>query len=165
MATSAETRPTLAGYDSADPDARPPWRIAVPLGLQHVLAMFTSNLTPAILLAGVIGAGTGQATLLVQAALLCAGLATLLQTIGIGPVGSRLPLMMGAAFAFIAVAVPLAEDFRVALGRGIASAPAALERVTGDWSALFESGIVVAAVVAVVLDLVLPGRVRPAPLG
>ena len=113
MATSEKTLPTPApaGHDATDPDARPPWRVAVPLGLQHVLAMFTSNLTPAILLAGVIGAGTGQATLLVQAALLCAGLATLLQTVGIGPVGSRLPLMMGAGFAFIAVAVPLAEDF------------------------------------------------------
>jgi NCS2 family nucleobase:cation symporter-2 len=62
------------------------------------------------LLAGVIGATTGEAVLLVQAALLCAGLATLLQTVGIGPVGSRLPLMMGSGFAFIAVAVPLAAD-------------------------------------------------------
>ncbi|PWW22102.1 NCS2 family nucleobase:cation symporter-2 [Geodermatophilus normandii] len=99
-----------ASQDPTDPDARPPWRVAVPLGLQHVLAMFTSNLTPAILLAGVVGATTGEATLLVQAALLCAGLATLLQTVGIGPVGSRLPLMMGSGFAFIAVAVPLAEE-------------------------------------------------------
>ncbi|SFP69303.1 nucleobase:cation symporter-2, NCS2 family [Geodermatophilus dictyosporus] len=109
MATlTTRSRPPSA--DPADPDGRPPWRVAVPLGLQHVLAMFTSNLTPAILLAGVIGATTGEATLLVQAALLCAGLATLLQTVGIGPVGSRLPLMMGSGFAFIAVAVPLAEE-------------------------------------------------------
>jgi len=107
----SEASSTKAAFDRADPNARPPWGVAVPLGLQHVLAMFTSNLTPAILLAGVIGATTGEATLLVQAALLCAGLATLLQTVGIGPVGSRLPLMMGAGFAFIAVAVPLAEDF------------------------------------------------------
>ncbi|MGY1793570.1 uracil-xanthine permease family protein [Geodermatophilus sp. SYSU D00525] len=99
-----------AAQDPTDPDGLPPWNVAVPLGLQHVLAMFTSNLTPAILLAGVIGATTGEATLLVQAALLCAGLATLLQTVGIGPVGSRLPLMMGSGFAFIAVAVPLAEE-------------------------------------------------------
>ena len=96
----ATTRPASARtYDRTDPDARPPWNEAVPLGLQHVLAMFTSNLTPAILLAGVIGATTGEAVLLVQAALLCAGLATLLQTVGIGPVGSRLPLMMGSGFA------------------------------------------------------------------
>jgi xanthine/uracil permease len=46
----------------------------------------------------------------------------------------------------------------VGLGRGIAAAPDAVARVTGEWSALFDSGIVVAAVVAVVLNLVLPGR-------
>ncbi|MBM7806676.1 NCS2 family nucleobase:cation symporter-2 [Geodermatophilus bullaregiensis] len=117
MALSTRSRTTSpartsspARTDPADPDGRPPWGVAVPLGLQHVLAMFTSNLTPAVLLAGVIGATTGEATLLVQAALLCAGLATLLQTVGIGPVGSRLPLMMGSGFAFIAVAVPLAGE-------------------------------------------------------
>ena len=42
--------------------------------------------------------------------------------------------------------------------RARTAAPAALDRVTGQWGALFDSGIVVAAVVAVVLNLVLPGR-------
>jgi xanthine/uracil permease len=46
----------------------------------------------------------------------------------------------------------------VGLGRGIAAAPDAVDRVSGEWGALFDSGIVVAAVVAVLLDLVLPGR-------
>jgi NCS2 family nucleobase:cation symporter-2 len=46
----------------------------------------------------------------------------------------------------------------VGLGRGIAAVPDAVDRVTGEWGALFDSGIVVAAVVAVVLNLVLPGR-------
>jgi NCS2 family nucleobase:cation symporter-2 len=46
----------------------------------------------------------------------------------------------------------------VGLGRGIAAAPDALDRVSGDWGGLFDSGIVVAAVLAVVLNLVLPGR-------
>jgi NCS2 family nucleobase:cation symporter-2 len=50
----------------------------------------------------------------------------------------------------------------VGLGRGIAAAPDAADRVTGDWGALFDSGIVVAAVLAVVLNVVLPG-VRAAP--
>jgi len=101
-------------HDPRDPDQVPPLAVALPLAAQHVLAMFASNLTPAVLIAGVIGASTGQAAALVQAALLCAGLATLLQTIGVGPVGSRLPLMMGTGFAFIAVAVPLAETQGVA---------------------------------------------------
>jgi NCS2 family nucleobase:cation symporter-2 len=46
----------------------------------------------------------------------------------------------------------------VGLGRGIAAAPDAVDWVTGEWGALFDSGIVVAAVLAVVLNLVLPGR-------
>ena len=50
------------------------------------------------------------------------------------------------------------HDVDVGLGRVSAAAPNAVDRVTGDWGALFDSGIVVAAVLAVVLDLVLPGR-------
>jgi xanthine/uracil permease len=46
----------------------------------------------------------------------------------------------------------------VGLGRGIAAAPDAVDRITGQWGALFDSGIVVAAVLAVLLNLVLPGR-------
>ena len=36
-------------------DGRPPLPVAFPLGLQHVLAMFTSNLAPCFILAGVVG--------------------------------------------------------------------------------------------------------------
>ncbi|MEU6698254.1 solute carrier family 23 protein [Pseudonocardia sp. NPDC046786] len=93
-----------------DTDAFPPLREAVPLGLQHVLAMFASNLTPAFLLATAVEATPEQRTLLVQGALLCAGLATLLQTIGFSVVGGRLPIMMGSGFVFISVAVPLAAE-------------------------------------------------------
>jgi NCS2 family nucleobase:cation symporter-2 len=50
----------------------------------------------------------------------------------------------------------------VGLGRGIASAPDAIAGVVGEWGALFSSGIVVSAVVAIVLNLVLPGRTVPA---
>lgn len=97
-----------------DPDVLPPWPVAIPLGLQHVLAMFASNLTPAILIGSALDMSPGDRTMLVQAALLCAGLATLLQTIGIGPIGGRLPIMMGSGFAFIAVAIPLAVDYGIA---------------------------------------------------
>ena len=50
------------------------------------------------------------------------------------------------------------HDVDVGLGRVIAAAPDAVDRVTGDWGALFGSGIVVAAVLALVLNRVLPGR-------
>lgn len=60
-------------------DDRPPLTEAVPLGIQHVTAMLLSNVTVPLLAAGAIGLATGTTTLLVQMALLMAGLATVVQ--------------------------------------------------------------------------------------
>ncbi len=89
----------------ADPDNTPPLGEAVPLGLQHVLAMFASNVTPSVIVAGAAGLAFGGAEqiYLIQMAMLFAGVATLFQTIGMGPVGARLPIMQGTSFAFVAV--------------------------------------------------------------
>ena len=43
-----------------DPNYTPPLASAIPLGIQHVLAMFASNVTPAILVAGAAGIGFGS---------------------------------------------------------------------------------------------------------
>ena len=42
-----------------DPNATPPMGQAIPLGLQHVLAMFASNVTPSIIVAGAAGLAFG----------------------------------------------------------------------------------------------------------
>ena len=96
------------GY--SDPNITPPLGQALPLGLQHVLAMFASNVTPAIIVAGAAGLGFGspEQIYLIQMAMLFAGIATLFQTIGIGPVGARLPIMQGTSFAFVGVLAGLA---------------------------------------------------------
>lgn len=88
-----------------DPDATPPLAQAVPLGLQHVLAMFASNVTPSIIVAGAAGLAFGgpEQVYLIQMAMLFAGVATLFQTVGIGPIGARLPIMQGTSFAFVGV--------------------------------------------------------------
>ncbi|QBF33729.1 uracil-xanthine permease family protein [Thalassococcus sp. S3] len=88
-----------------DPDTTPPIAQAVPLGLQHVLAMFASNVTPSIIVAGAAGLAFGGAeqVYLIQMAMLFAGIATLFQTVGVGPVGARLPIMQGTSFAFVGV--------------------------------------------------------------
>ena len=88
-----------------DPDNTPPMGEAIPLGLQHVLAMFASNVTPSVIVAGAAGLAFGGAEqiYLIQMAMLFAGVATLFQTIGMGPVGARLPIMQGTSFAFVAV--------------------------------------------------------------
>ena len=75
--------------DLKDPQSTPPLSQAVPLGIQHVLAMFASNVTPAILVAIAAGLafGSGDMIYLIQMAMVFAGIATLMQTIGFGPVG------------------------------------------------------------------------------
>lgn len=93
-----------------NPDFVPPMSQAIPLGLQHVLAMFVSNFTPAIIIGGAAGFAFGSADMvfLIQMSMLFAGIATLFQTIGAGPVGARLPIMQGTSFAFIPVMAPIA---------------------------------------------------------
>jgi NCS2 family nucleobase:cation symporter-2 len=97
-----------------DPDYTPPLAKAIPLGIQHVLAMFVSNVTPAIIVAGAAGFGFGsnspdfpELLYLIQMSMLFAGLATLIQTIGIGPVGAKLPIVQGTSFAFLPIMIPL----------------------------------------------------------
>lgn len=92
----------------------PPLGEAVLLGIQHVLVMMASNVTIPVILATAIGATTGETAFLVQVALLVAGLTTLLQTIGIGPIGSRLPIVQGTSFGFLVVAIPLAQSYGIA---------------------------------------------------
>lgn len=97
-----------------DPNYTPALYKAIPLGIQHVLAMFVSNVTPAIIVAGAAGFGFGsnspdfpELLYLIQMSMLFAGVATLLQTITIGPVGAALPIVQGTSFAFIPIMIPL----------------------------------------------------------
>ncbi len=104
-----------------DPDYTPPLGKAVPLGIQHVLAMFVSNVTPAIIVAGAAGFGFGSNSpdfhnmvYMIQMSMFLAGVATLLQTVGIGPVGARLPIVQGTSFAFIPIMIPAVAGAGVA---------------------------------------------------
>lgn len=88
-----------------DLEGKLPLGTAVPLGLQHVLAMFAGNLTPIILIAGAcdIAAGSELQVAILQNAMLIAGIVTLIQLFTVGPVGGRLPIVMGTSSGFIGV--------------------------------------------------------------
>ena len=97
-----------------DPNYTPPLAKAIPLGIQHILSMFVSNVTPAIIVAGAAGFGFGSNSpdfpmmlYMIQMSMLFAGIATLFQTIGAGPVGARLPIVQGTSFAFLPIMIPL----------------------------------------------------------
>lgn len=88
-------------------DGKLPLSQAIPLGLQHVLAMFVGNLTPLIIITGTCGLasnefGTLQLSLL-QNAMLIAGIVTLIQLFTLGPVGGKVPIIMGTSSGFIGV--------------------------------------------------------------
>jgi NCS2 family nucleobase:cation symporter-2 len=72
--------------------------------------MFASNVTPSVIVAGAAGLqfGGAEQVYLIQMAMLFAGIATLFQTIGFGPIGARLPIMQGTSFAFVGVLAGIA---------------------------------------------------------
>ena len=86
-------------------DGRVPLAQAVPFGLQHVLAMFVSNITPIIILAGIVGVNAELQGALIQNCMIIAGIGTFVQLYPIWKIGSRLPIVMGISFTFLSLAI------------------------------------------------------------
>ena len=86
-------------------NGRVPVAQAVPFGLQHVLAMFVSNITPIIILAGVVGVDSALQGALIQNCMIIAGIGTLVQLYPVWRIGSRLPIVMGISFTFLSLAI------------------------------------------------------------
>ncbi|WP_433193765.1 nucleobase:cation symporter-2 family protein [Nocardia sp. CA-107356] len=95
--------------DSGRPeDARhSPGQLAA-YGAQHILTMYGGVIAPPLIVGGAAGLSAADIGLLVTAALFVSGLATLLQTLGIGPFGSRLPIVQGVSFAGVSTMVAIA---------------------------------------------------------
>lgn len=89
-------------------NGRVPLTKAIPFGLQHVLAMFVSNLAPVLIVCGAaVVRGSGESltaveiTRLLQCAMFVAGIGTCLQLYPIWKIGSKLPIVMGVSFTFL----------------------------------------------------------------
>ncbi len=152
-ARQASAEGGIGGSAVQDTDYMPPLKHAIPLGLQHVLAMFAGNITVPIIIAGVIGASAAEKAFLVQAAMLVAGIATLIQTVGIGPIGARLPIVQGTSFGFLPVAIPIAKGFGLAAVFGGALIAGLIQVALGavlsrikHWFPPLVTGIVVLAI-------------------
>ena len=94
-------------------DGRVPIGRAIPFGLQHILAMFVSNLAPITMIAGaakvpVTGAELGM---LLQNAMFAAGIATMIQLYPLWKIGSRLPVVMGVSFTFVTVLSTISANY------------------------------------------------------
>lgn len=92
-------------------DGRVPVAKAVPFGLQHILAMFVSNLAPLSIIAAAGGLAQNEIAILLQNAMFVAGIATLMQLYPLWKVGSRLPIVMGVSFTFVTVLSTVAVNY------------------------------------------------------
>ena len=94
-------------------DGKVPVAKAIPFGLQHILAMFVSNLAPITLIAASAQPALTQAqiAILLQNAMFVAGIATLVQLYPVWKIGSRLPVVMGVSFTFVTVLCTVAANY------------------------------------------------------
>ena len=79
-------------------DGRPSLTQAIPLGLQHILAMFVGNVTPLIIISNILNLDLQTKTSLIQCAMFVSGIVTLIQCYPVGPIGAKLPIVKGTSF-------------------------------------------------------------------
>ena len=80
------------------------------LGLQHVLVMYAGAVAVPLILGAALGLTKDQTAFLISADLLCCGISTCVQSIGVGPFGIRLPVVMAVSFAAVGPMIGMAHD-------------------------------------------------------
>ncbi|WP_049900655.1 uracil-xanthine permease family protein [Natrinema sp. J7-1] len=95
-------------------DDKPPLPKSILLGLQHVAVMIVPATAGAYVVAGGVGLDPTDTAYIVQMVLLFSGLATIVQAYTVGPVGARLPIVMGSSFTFVGASISIGADFGMA---------------------------------------------------
>ncbi|TKF31824.1 purine permease [Vibrio kanaloae] len=99
---------------------RPPHSLTLLLALQHMLASIGGIVAVPLIVGASIGLPNTEIVSLINAALLASGIVTVAQCLGFGPVGIRLPVVMGSSFAFLGVAISIGNEGGVAAIMGSA---------------------------------------------
>lgn len=112
-------------------DGRVPLKQAIPLGIQHVLAMFLGNVSPLIIVCGLLNIDGNTKSMLIQNSMFIAGIATLIQLYPVFKVGSGLPVVMGTSSGFIGTEKVIGATYGYAAIMGASLVGALLEIVLG----------------------------------
>ena len=112
-------------------DGRVPLSRAIPLGIQHVLAMFLGNVSPLLIICGMLNMDVGLKTTLIQNSMFIAGVVTLIQLYPIWKVGCRLPVVMGTSSGFIGTCKSIGSNFGYGAIIGASLTGAILEIILG----------------------------------
>ncbi len=84
---------------------------AIPFGLQHILAMFVSNIAPILIVTAACGLNSSDTAMIIQSAMLIAGIGTLIQLFPLWKIGSGLPIVMGISFTFVSIACVIGAQY------------------------------------------------------
>ncbi len=95
------------GYKIND---KPPFKELIPFGIQHSLLIAFQALPYPLLVAAGLGFDPVQTAILVSCAFFISGLSTILQTLGIGPVGGKVPIAMTVSVVFVSPALLIAPQ-------------------------------------------------------
>lgn len=130
-------------------DGDVPFVRSVPYGIQHILAMFVANLAPIMTIAGAAGLDDVSTGGMIQAAMLIAGIGTLIQLFPIGRLGSGLPIVMGISFTFVTVLAGVVATYGMGAAMGAIIVGGCIEGVLGLFARYWRKLItpIVAAVV------------------
>ena len=130
-------------------DGDVPFVRSVPYGIQHILAMFVANLAPIMIIAGAAGLDDVSTGGMIQAAMLIAGIGTLIQLFPIGRLGSGLPIVMGISFTFVTVLAGVVATYGMGAAMGAIIVGGCIEGVLGLFARYWRKLItpIVAAVV------------------
>jgi NCS2 family nucleobase:cation symporter-2 len=90
-------------------DVLPPGRLLV-LAIQHVLTMYAGAVTVPLVIASALHLTGDQTAYLVSSDLVACGIVTLIQCIGLGFIGVRLPVMMGVTFVSVGPSIAIAAN-------------------------------------------------------
>jgi xanthine/uracil permease len=121
------------------------------LGLQHVLVMYANAVAVPLILGGALHLPKDQLALLINADLVACGIAALIQAIGIGMFGIRLPIIMSVTAVAISVMLTMAAMpgltgiYGAVIVGGLFGLPVALKPIFGD-------GIIMTSIAAVLLN-------------
>ncbi|WP_417190741.1 solute carrier family 23 protein [Adlercreutzia sp.] len=143
----------------ADLDGRIGLLEAFPFGLQHVLAMFVANLAPIAIIVAAAGLSEDMRAVLIQNAMLIAGIGTFIQLYPLWRVGSGLSIVMGISFTFVTVACTVAATQGYGALIGAVIVGGVLEGVLGLFAQYWRRIItpIVAAVVVTAIGFSLLG--------
>ncbi|AYF55370.1 purine permease (plasmid) [Clostridium novyi] len=93
---------------------KPPLKTSILLAFQTILTGFGGIVAVPLVVAGTLGLPFDEITFWVSCALFVAGIVTIIQSHGLGKIGSRLPIVMGTSFAFVGVSITVGKNYGIA---------------------------------------------------